>query len=116
MTNVASAAASDRGGSTPGDQERSRIFKRSIMITGHRTSISLEDDFWQALKEIAIRRNMRRSELVTSIDAERAHPNLSSAIRLFVLGFYRLEFEATRARRPARQEPSIPAASSASER
>ena len=86
------------------------------MITGHRTSISLEDDFWQALKEIAIRRNMRRSELVTSIDAERAHPNLSSAIRLFVLGSYRLEFEATRARRPPHQEPSIPTASSASGR
>ena len=116
MTNVASAAASDRGGSTPGDQEWSRIFKRSIMIAGHKTSVSLEDDFWQALREIAMRRNMRLSELVTSIDAERAHPNLSSAIRLFVLGFYRLEFEAARARRPPRQEPSIPTAGSASGR
>jgi predicted DNA-binding ribbon-helix-helix protein len=48
---------------------------------------------------------MRLSELVTSIDAERVHTNLSSAIRLFVLGFYRLELEATRARRP-RREPS----------
>jgi predicted DNA-binding ribbon-helix-helix protein len=74
-----------------------------MVIAGHKTSVSLEDDFWQALREIAIRRNMRLSELVTSIDAERAHANLSSAIRLFVLSFYQLEFEATLERRPAAQ-------------
>ena len=68
-----------------------------MVIARHKTSISLENEFWQALWEIAGRRNMRLSELVTSIDAERAHPNLSSAIRLFVLTFYRLELEEMRA-------------------
>src|SRR6516164_5371885 len=97
MKNLTSATASGRGGSMSGGQKKSRIVKRSIMIAGHKTSISLEDDFWQALKKIAARRDMRLSELVTAIDAERMHPNLSSAIRLFVLGFYRLEIEATRA-------------------
>lgn len=106
MANLTSPAASGRGGSTPGAQRKSRIVKRSIVIAGHKTSISLEEDFWQALKEIAARRNMRLSELVTSIDAERVHTNLSSAIRLFVLAFYRLELEATRARRSPRREPS----------
>ena len=81
----------------PGGHRSSRIFKRSMVIARHKTSISLENEFWQALWEIAGRRNMRLSELVTSIDAERAHPNLSSAIRLFVLTFYRLELEEMRA-------------------
>lgn len=112
MANLLSPAASGRGGPAPSGQMKSRIVKRSIVIAGHKTSISLEDDFWQALKEIAGRRNMRLSELVTSIDADRLHTNLSSAIRLFVLGFYRMELEATRARRPGRKEP--PAASSTS--
>jgi predicted DNA-binding ribbon-helix-helix protein len=85
-----------------------------MIIARHKTSISLENEFWRALWEIAGRRNMRLSELVTSIDAERVHPNLSSAIRLFVLSFYRLELEATRARRPPRKEPSTPTAGSAS--
>ena len=84
-----------------------------MIIARHKTSISLENEFWRALWEIAGRRNMRLSELVTSIDAERVHPNLSSAIRLFVLTFYRLELEEMRARRP-RKEPSTPTAGSAS--
>jgi len=100
MAKLTSATASAGGGSTPGGQGRSLVLKRSIVIAGQRSSISLEDDFWQALREIAIRRNMRLSELVTSIDAERAHANLSSAIRLFVLDFYRLECEP----RPQRKE------------
>ena len=112
MANLGSPATTGRGGPTAGGQKKSRIVKRSIVIAGHKTSISLEDDFWQALKGIAARRNMRLSELVTSIDAGRVHTNLSSAIRLFVLDFYRLEVEAIRAREPARRTP--PAASSAS--
>jgi predicted DNA-binding ribbon-helix-helix protein len=90
---------------------KSLIVKRSIVIASHKTSISLEEDFWQALKEIATRRNMRLSELVASIDADRDHNNLSSAIRLFVLGFYRMELDATRARRAARESPASPALS-----
>jgi predicted DNA-binding ribbon-helix-helix protein len=68
---------------------KSPIVKRSIVIGGHKTSVSLEDAFWQGLKEIAGGRNMTLSDLVAAIDAEREHGNLSSAIRLFVLSAYR---------------------------
>jgi predicted DNA-binding ribbon-helix-helix protein len=68
---------------------KTAIFKRSIAIGGHKTSISLEDAFWNALKEIASDYHVTRSDLVAGINANRQHANLSSAIRLFVLGFYR---------------------------
>ncbi len=67
---------------------KSPVVKRSIVIAGHKTSVSLEDAFWSALKEIAIIRRMTLSDLVGSIDADRQHGNLSSAIRLFVLDHY----------------------------
>jgi predicted DNA-binding ribbon-helix-helix protein len=67
---------------------KSPVVKRSIVIAGHKTSISLEDAFWKALKDIAIARRATLSDLVASIDAERQHGNLSSAIRLFVLDHY----------------------------
>ncbi len=69
--------------------KKSAISKRSIVIAGHRTSVSLEDAFWNSLKEIAAERGMTLAELVAAIDAGREHGNLSSAIRLFVLGVYR---------------------------
>jgi predicted DNA-binding ribbon-helix-helix protein len=65
------------------------ILKRSIVIAGHKTSVSLEGEFWDSLKEIARERGMTVAELVAAIDANRQHANLSSAIRLFVLGIYR---------------------------
>ena len=68
---------------------KSPVVKRSIVIAGHKTSVSLEDAFWKGLKEIASRRDATLSELVASIDADRRHGNLSSALRLFVLDFYR---------------------------
>jgi predicted DNA-binding ribbon-helix-helix protein len=68
---------------------KSLVVKRSIIIAGHKTSVSLEDAFWQAFKEIAALRNMTVSELAGAVDAERQHGNLSSAIRLYVLDFYR---------------------------
>jgi predicted DNA-binding ribbon-helix-helix protein len=68
---------------------KSLVAKRSIVAAGHKTSVSLEDAFWQGLKEIARRRNMTLSELVAAIDSGRRQGNLSSAIRLFVLDFYR---------------------------
>ena len=68
---------------------KSLVAKRSIVAAGHKTSVSLEDAFWQGLKEIARRRNITLSELVSAIDSNRRHGNLSSAIRLFVLDFYR---------------------------
>jgi predicted DNA-binding ribbon-helix-helix protein len=68
---------------------KSSVVKRSIVIAGHKTSISLEDAFWSAFKEIADRRHVTLSDLAAAVDAERQHANLSSAIRLFVLGSYR---------------------------
>jgi len=72
-----------------GQAVKSSVSKRSIIIAGHKTSVSLEDQFWDSLKEIAGQRGMTLGELVAAIDADRKHTNLSSAIRLFVLGVYR---------------------------
>src|SRR5262245_12166910 len=72
---------------------QSTIVKRSIVVAGHKTSVSLEDAFWRGLKEIARERNTTLSELVGSIDSDRQHGNLSSAIRLFVLSHYRSGLE-----------------------
>jgi predicted DNA-binding ribbon-helix-helix protein len=69
--------------------KKSRVIKRSIVLDGHKTSVSLEDEFWTALKEIAAERDETVSGLVEAIDAARENTNLSSAIRLFVLVFYR---------------------------
>jgi predicted DNA-binding ribbon-helix-helix protein len=60
------------------------IRKRSVVIAGHRTSVSVENAFWQALLDIAVERGMSANQLVTEIDRRR-EGNLSSAIRLFVL-------------------------------
>ena len=71
----------------------SLVVKRSIVIAGRKTSISLEDAFWNSLREIANRRKETLSQLVASIDANRKAANLSSAVRVFVLDFYRSQFE-----------------------
>ena len=68
---------------------KSPVVKRSIVIANHKTSVSLEDAFWKSLKDIANDRAVTLSDLVSSIDTERLHGNLSSAIRLFVLDHYR---------------------------
>ncbi len=68
---------------------KSLVVKRSVVVADHKTSVSIEDAFWNGLKEIARERNITLSELVEAIDSERRHGNLSSAIRLFVLDFYR---------------------------
>ena len=60
------------------------VEKRSVLVAGHRTSVSLEPEFWDALKAIAERRNTSLNRLIAEIDAERSG-NLSSAIRVFVL-------------------------------
>ena len=70
---------------------KSPIVKRSIVIAGHKTSVSLEDAFWKGLKEIAAARNLTLSEIVAAIDSARAQGNLSSALRLFVLDHYRTQ-------------------------
>ena len=78
---------------------RSPVAKRSVVLSGHKTSVSLEDAFWKDLKKIAGARDMTASDLVAEIDAERQHGNLSSALRLFVLDFYRQHITAAQAAR-----------------
>ena len=68
---------------------KSSVIKRSIVVAGHKTSVSLEDAFWRALKEISRARQTTLCDLVSTIDIEREQGNLSSAIRLFVLDFHR---------------------------
>jgi predicted DNA-binding ribbon-helix-helix protein len=64
--------------------DAARLRKRSALIAGHRTSISLENGFWRSLQEIASEKGTSANQLITEIDRERSG-NLSSAIRLFVL-------------------------------
>jgi predicted DNA-binding ribbon-helix-helix protein len=71
----------------------SSVNKYSIVISGRKTSVSLEDEFWDGFKEIAVARNITPAALVSEIDSKRQHPNLSSAIRLFVLDFYQAQIK-----------------------
>jgi predicted DNA-binding ribbon-helix-helix protein len=69
---------------------KSTVVKRSIIVGGHKTSVSLEDEFWNVIREISKARGMTLSELVAEIDTTRQQQsNLSSAVRLFVLDPYR---------------------------
>ena len=61
------------------------IVKRSVMIAGHRTSVSVEQAFWDHLKRLAEARDLSTAALIAEIDQGRKRQNLSSAIRLFVL-------------------------------
>ncbi|MFA6968491.1 ribbon-helix-helix domain-containing protein [Bosea sp. (in: a-proteobacteria)] len=63
--------------------------KRSLTIAGHRTSVSLEEPFWEALKEIAATEGLTVAALIATIDTGREAVNLSSALRLHVLAHYR---------------------------
>jgi predicted DNA-binding ribbon-helix-helix protein len=67
---------------------KSSIAKRSIVFNDKKTSVSLEDEFWNALKEIAGKRAVHISNLVGAINEQRGQANLSSALRLFVLDYY----------------------------
>jgi predicted DNA-binding ribbon-helix-helix protein len=86
---------------------KSAILKRSIVIARHKTSVSVEDAFWDGLKEIGRERHMTLSDLVAAIDAERQHGNLSSAIRLFVLDFYRAQLSQAEVRRDAKERSMV---------
>jgi predicted DNA-binding ribbon-helix-helix protein len=72
----------------PTSAKKSSVAKRSIVINGHKTSVSLEDEFWNALKEIAGKRAIPLSDLVAEVDEQDGHGNRSSALRLFVLDYY----------------------------
>jgi predicted DNA-binding ribbon-helix-helix protein len=65
------------------------VVKRSVVVGGHKTSVSLEDAFWTSLKDIATRRGLPLSTQIDAIDRTRKTANLSSAIRLFVLDHFR---------------------------
>ena len=72
---------------------KSQIEKRSVIIAGRRKSISLEEAVWRSVKEIATYRDMTLGALLATIDSTRNEERLSSAIRLFVLDFYRDQLE-----------------------
>jgi predicted DNA-binding ribbon-helix-helix protein len=76
-----------------GGHMKSLIVKRSIVIRKRKTSVSLEDFFWKSLKEIAESRNQNLYQLIGEIDGKRKFANLSSGIRLFVLQFYKDQFD-----------------------
>ena len=68
---------------------KSPIVKRSIVVNGHKTSVSLEEAFWIGVKDISAELNKTLSELVGEIDTQRQQGNLSSALRLFVLDHFK---------------------------
>jgi predicted DNA-binding ribbon-helix-helix protein len=72
---------------------KSSVINRSIVFDNRRTSVSVEEAFWQGLREIAEGRNETLCHLISTIDKERPFANLSSAIRLFVLHHYRDKFQ-----------------------
>lgn len=68
-----------------GAADEGRVAKRSLVVAGHRTSISLEEAFWRALRDLAARRGLSVAALVREVDARRGPANLSSALRVHVL-------------------------------
>ena len=89
---------------------KSSIVKRSVVVGGHKTSVSLEEPFYQALKDLAASRRVTLSDLVAGIDTAREKGNLSSAIRLFVLNHYqaRPSYEGQTRPSPAREMMMMP--------
>jgi predicted DNA-binding ribbon-helix-helix protein len=87
---------------------KSLVIKRTLIVAGQKTSVSLEHAFWRGLKEIAAWRDMSLPDLIASIDSERHDADLSSAIRLSVLNFYRQQlFAADHLLRSVAPLPSI---------
>ena len=68
---------------------KSVIIKRSIVLNGHKTSVSLENEFWEGLRQIADAQKSKVSAMVQKIDRERTNRNLSSAIRIYVFNHFR---------------------------
>ena len=96
----------------PTDAASARVVKRSLVIAGHRTSISIEDAFWRRLRRIALERGLSLNGLAATVDASRGDANLSSAIRVFVLEAMGEVAPISRARPgPDRPAPSAPSAS-----
>jgi len=72
----------------------SAIIKRSVAVRGRKTSVTLENEFWDALQEISHARRMSIAQLIDESDLNRHHANLSSQIRTFVLSYYRSRLQA----------------------
>jgi predicted DNA-binding ribbon-helix-helix protein len=70
---------------------KSAVIKRSVTLNGHKTSVSLENEFWDALREIAERANLPLPRLMEQVDKDRTTCNLSSAIRIFVFNHFRAQ-------------------------
>ena len=68
---------------------KSAIAKRSVVLRGHKTSVSLENEFWDGLREIAEIKTVTLTSLLEQIDNDRRNANLSSAIRIFVFDYFR---------------------------
>ena len=83
------------------------VVKRSVVVGGHKTSVSLEDAFWKGLKDIATRRGMTLSTQIDAIDRSRKTNNLSSAIRLYVLEHFRTRAVSTMFIGERQMSPSI---------
>jgi predicted DNA-binding ribbon-helix-helix protein len=83
------------------------IRKRSVVIAGHATSLTLEEPFWEDLRLIARRRGLSLNALIGTVDAGRSG-NLSSALRLFVLDCYRSGELGPRDRTQASEPPEPP--------
>ena len=90
---------------TENQPSKSLKLKRSIVLNDRKTSVSLEEPFWLELKSIAAERKVALGDLISMIDADRKQPNLSSALRLFVLAKYYRAETPIRFRRSARLHP-----------
>lgn len=87
---------------------KSVIVKRSVILEGHKTSVSLENEFWEGLREIAEQQKSNLSSMVRQVDRDRSKGNLSSAIRVFVLTHFRTQATAARPAAVAEQRAAWP--------
>ena len=79
---------------------KSQIKKRTVVVRGLKSSVSVEQSFWDALKEIAAANKVSLAELVATIDGDRKQANLSSAMRLFVLDYFRQRLKTIEGKQP----------------
>ena len=70
---------------------KSAVIKRSVIVNGHKTSVSLENEFWDALRQVAKQSNVSVARLLIEIERSRTTINLSSAIRIFLLNYFRTQ-------------------------
>jgi predicted DNA-binding ribbon-helix-helix protein len=81
---------------------KSAVIKRSVVVNGHKTSVSLENEFWDALRQVAKQSNVSVARLLVEIERSRTTINLSSAIRIFLLNYFRTQ---NSDRRPVSRRP-----------